>query len=74
MSREHAMRFPFVGSAMLLCNGWENGRDDFYVEDQETHSTMLDKLLAWEKKLYDEVKFTCFRSRNHMRQSLSARL
>ncbi|XP_023526709.1 nitrate regulatory gene2 protein-like [Cucurbita pepo subsp. pepo] len=34
----------------------DNGKDDFYAEDQETHATVLDKLLAWEKKLYDEVK------------------
>ncbi|KAL6207728.1 hypothetical protein ACLB2K_018682 [Fragaria x ananassa] len=25
-------------------------------DDYETHATVLDKLLAWEKKLYDEVK------------------
>ncbi|KAF8027545.1 hypothetical protein BT93_E0449 [Corymbia citriodora subsp. variegata] len=31
-------------------------RDDFDSEEQETHATVLDKLLAWEKKLYDEVK------------------
>jgi len=39
----------------------DNGKDDFYAEDQETHATVLDKLLAWEKKLYDEVKvpFLC---------------
>lgn len=30
--------------------------DDFNSEEQETHATVLDKLLAWEKKLYDEVK------------------
>ncbi|XP_022153593.1 uncharacterized protein LOC111021063 [Momordica charantia] len=34
----------------------DNGKDDFYAEDQETHATVLDKLLAWEKKLFDEVK------------------
>lgn len=34
----------------------DSGKDDFYAEDQETHATVLDKLLAWEKKLYDEVK------------------
>ncbi|CAN1218578.1 Protein ROLLING AND ERECT LEAF 2 [Linum perenne] len=31
-------------------------KDDFESEDHETHATVLDKLLAWEKKLYDEVK------------------
>ncbi|KAL0554103.1 hypothetical protein IC582_008016 [Cucumis melo] len=34
----------------------DDGKDDFYAEEQETHATVLDKLLAWEKKLYDEVK------------------
>ncbi|KAK9993026.1 hypothetical protein SO802_022729 [Lithocarpus litseifolius] len=31
------------------------GNDDFDSEEHETHATMLDNLLAWEK-LYDEVK------------------
>ena len=26
------------------------------AEEYETHATVLDKLLAWEKKLYEEVK------------------
>ncbi|KAF3450765.1 hypothetical protein FNV43_RR06854 [Rhamnella rubrinervis] len=34
----------------------DDGKDDFDSEEQETHATVLDKLLAWEKKLYDEVK------------------
>ncbi|KAJ7951795.1 Protein of unknown function (DUF630 and DUF632) [Quillaja saponaria] len=33
-----------------------DGKDDFDSEEHETHATVLDKLLAWEKKLYDEVK------------------
>ncbi|KAF5741684.1 hypothetical protein HS088_TW10G00688 [Tripterygium wilfordii] len=32
------------------------GRDDFDSKEHETHASVLDKLLAWEKKLYDEVK------------------
>lgn len=32
-----------------------NGPAENY-EDNETHAIVLDKLLAWEKKLYDEVK------------------
>lgn len=32
------------------------GKDDLDSEEYETHATVLDKLLAWEKKLYDEVK------------------
>ncbi|GKV43390.1 hypothetical protein SLEP1_g50686 [Rubroshorea leprosula] len=31
-------------------------KDDFDLEENETHATVLDKLLAWEKKLYEEVK------------------
>ncbi|XP_058081699.1 protein ROLLING AND ERECT LEAF 2-like isoform X2 [Magnolia sinica] len=34
----------------------DEGKDDFDREELETHATVLDKLLAWEKKLYDEVK------------------
>lgn len=34
----------------------DGGKDDFDAEEYETHATVLDKLLAWEKKLYEEVK------------------
>ncbi|KAK8474497.1 hypothetical protein V6N13_063261 [Hibiscus sabdariffa] len=34
----------------------DNANDDFDSEENETHATVLDKMLAWEKKLYDEVK------------------
>ncbi|KAH7565199.1 hypothetical protein ACOSP7_020560 [Xanthoceras sorbifolium] len=34
----------------------DDAKDDFDSEEHETHATVLDKLLAWEKKLYDEVK------------------
>ncbi|XVF26736.1 hypothetical protein REPUB_Repub14bG0044100 [Reevesia pubescens] len=34
----------------------DNAKDDFDSEENETHATVLDKMLAWEKKLYDEVK------------------
>lgn len=34
----------------------DGAKDDFDSEDYETHATVLDKLLAWEKKLYEEVK------------------
>ncbi|EHA8587421.1 nitrate regulatory gene2 protein [Cocos nucifera] len=33
-----------------------DGRDDFDNDEWETIATVLDKMLAWEKKLYDEVK------------------
>ncbi|POO03906.1 hypothetical protein TorRG33x02_002100 [Trema orientale] len=34
----------------------DGGKDEFDSEEYESHATVLDKLLAWEKKLYDEVK------------------
>lgn len=34
-------------------------KDDYAPDDYETHATVLDKLLAWEKKLYEEVKVCC---------------
>ncbi|KAK1273665.1 hypothetical protein QJS04_geneDACA012385 [Acorus gramineus] len=34
----------------------DDGKDDFDSDESETLATVLDKLLAWEKKLYDEVK------------------
>ncbi|KAK9282205.1 hypothetical protein L1049_005117 [Liquidambar formosana] len=34
----------------------DDGKDDLDAEENETHATVLDKLLAWEKKLFDEVK------------------
>ncbi|XP_020584816.1 uncharacterized protein LOC110027645 [Phalaenopsis equestris] len=33
-----------------------DAQDDLDDEKWETHATVLDKMLAWEKKLYDEVK------------------
>ncbi|KOM28674.1 hypothetical protein LR48_Vigan561s006400 [Vigna angularis] len=38
-----------------VSNG-DAGKDDIDSEEYETHATVLDKLLAWEKKLYEEVK------------------
>lgn len=40
----------------------ENRKGEFVSDESETHATILDKLLAWEKKLYDEVKvhFRCW--------------
>lgn len=34
----------------------DDKKEAFDAEEYETHATVLDKLLAWEKKLYDEVK------------------
>jgi hypothetical protein len=39
--------------------GLDDGKDDFDIEEHETHATVLDKMLAWEKKLFDEVKVWC---------------
>jgi len=39
--------------------GMQNGddaKDDFENDEWETLATVVDKILAWEKKLYDEVK------------------
>lgn len=38
----------------------DDGVDEFDSEEHETHATVLDKMLAWEKKLYDEVKVLSF--------------
>ncbi|XVF24998.1 hypothetical protein REPUB_Repub13aG0175800 [Reevesia pubescens] len=40
----------------LKLDNADNVKDDFDSEENETHATVLDKMLAWEKKLYDEVK------------------
>ncbi|CAN8319885.1 unnamed protein product [Cochlearia groenlandica] len=34
----------------------EGGKDDDGLYEHKTHATVLEKLLAWEKKLYEEVK------------------
>lgn len=34
----------------------DDPKDEFDSEENETHATVLDKLVAWERKLYDEVK------------------
>lgn len=34
----------------------DDGKDDFENDASETLATVVDKILAWEKKLYDEVK------------------
>lgn len=34
----------------------ESALDDFDNDELETHATILDKMLAWEKKLFDEVR------------------
>ncbi|KAJ6790706.1 uncharacterized protein M6B38_247645 [Iris pallida] len=34
----------------------EDEKEEDFDNDEESHATILDKMLAWEKKLYDEVK------------------
>lgn len=36
--------------------GADGSKGDFIDDEWETHATVLDKILAWEKRLYDEVK------------------
>lgn len=59
---DHAARVMRVITWNRSFKGAPNGdgaKDDYAPEDYETHATVLDKLLAWEKKLYEEVKVCC---------------
>ncbi|KAF7817148.1 nitrate regulatory gene2 protein [Senna tora] len=54
---DHSARVMRVITWNRSFRGVSNGdgtKDDFDSEDYETHATVLDKLLAWEKKLYEE--------------------
>lgn len=53
---DHAARVMQVITWNKSFKGIPNGEDKLEAEDYETHATVLDKLLAWEKKLYEEVK------------------
>ncbi|KAI7994410.1 Nitrate regulatory gene2 protein [Camellia lanceoleosa] len=56
---DHAARVMQVITWNRSFRGAPNGdgvKEDFDTEEYETHATVLDKLLAWEKKLYEEVK------------------
>lgn len=56
---DHAARVMRVITWNRSFRGVPNGDaaiDDPDAEEYETHATVLDKLLAWEKKLYEEVK------------------
>lgn len=58
---DHSARVMRVITWNRSCKGLkdeDDGKDDFDNEKSETHATILDKMLAWEKKLYDEVKVT----------------
>ncbi|KAL9230309.1 hypothetical protein vseg_005679 [Gypsophila vaccaria] len=51
---DHAARVMRVITWNKALSMTEGGKDEF--EDHETLATVLDKLMAWEKKLYEEVK------------------
>ncbi|CAI9772344.1 unnamed protein product [Fraxinus pennsylvanica] len=56
---DHAARVMQVITWNKSFKGAPNGdgtKDNLDADDYETHATVLDKLLAWEKKLYEEVK------------------
>lgn len=56
---DHAARVMRVITWNKSFKGVPNGdgsKDDYDMDEYETHATVLDKLLAWEKKLYDEMK------------------
>ncbi|KAK7820986.1 nitrate regulatory gene2 protein [Quercus suber] len=53
---ERVMRVITWNKSFRGMSNGEAGKDDFDSEEYETHATVLDKLLAWEKKLYEEVK------------------
>ncbi|CAI9093476.1 OLC1v1028981C1 [Oldenlandia corymbosa var. corymbosa] len=56
---DHAARVMKVITWNRSFRGVPNGDaalDDPDADEYETHATVLDKLLAWEKKLYEEVK------------------
>ncbi|XP_022854921.1 nitrate regulatory gene2 protein-like [Olea europaea var. sylvestris] len=56
---DHAARVMQVITWNKSFRGIPNGdgtKDNLDADDYETHATVLDKLLAWEKKLYEEVK------------------
>ncbi|KAI9107409.1 hypothetical protein K1719_021446 [Acacia pycnantha] len=50
--RKQYMKEAVTGTARHM----DDEKDDFDYDENETHATILNKLLAWEKKLYDEVK------------------
>lgn len=53
---EQVMRVITWNRSFKGPHGLEDGNDDMQGKEKETHASVLDKLLAWENKLYDEVK------------------
>jgi hypothetical protein len=53
---DHSARVMKIITWNRSFKGMQNGDDDFENDELETLATVVDKILAWEKKLYDEVK------------------
>ncbi|TXG50963.1 hypothetical protein EZV62_023487 [Acer yangbiense] len=56
---DHSQRLMHAVTWNRSLKGIQNGEavnDNYDLEEYETYATDLDKLLAWEKKLYEEVK------------------
>lgn len=56
---DHSARVMKIITWNRSFKGMQNGddaKDDFENDELETLATVIDKILAWEKKLYDEVK------------------
>ncbi|XP_071680414.1 protein ROLLING AND ERECT LEAF 2-like [Lolium perenne] len=56
---DHSARVMQIITWKRSFSGLQNGddrKDDFENDPSETLATVVDKILAWEKKLYDEVK------------------
>ncbi|PVH62430.1 hypothetical protein PAHAL_3G291300 [Panicum hallii] len=56
---DHSARVMKIITWNRSFKGMQNGddaKDDFENDEWETLATVVDKILAWEKKLYDEVK------------------
>ncbi|KAL8504111.1 hypothetical protein ACS0TY_022734 [Phlomoides rotata] len=65
---DHAARVMQVITWNKSFKGVPNGEDNMEADDFETHATVLDKLLAWEKKLYEEVKAGELMKREYQRK------
>ncbi|XP_047941460.1 protein ALTERED PHOSPHATE STARVATION RESPONSE 1-like [Salvia hispanica] len=68
---DHAARVMQVITWNKSFKGVPNGEaanDSFDPDDYETHATVLDKLLAWEKKLYEEIKAGELMKREYQRK------
>ncbi|KAH6831166.1 DNA ligase [Perilla frutescens var. hirtella] len=68
---DHAARVMQVITWNKSFRGVPNGdgmKDNIEADDYETHATVLDKLLAWEKKLYEEIKAGELMKREYQRK------